>query len=100
MQLISVRMAFRVEPKSVVEPGGVHHQRVAVPGAYGIAVPTRPSVGFRRVRTPVDKDLAIAVNIALEEDEHVGGLLDDSPRIRSHARHAGRQATSVPSSLG
>src|ERR1051325_4025505 len=54
-----------------------------------MSIPRRIDVG--RVRAPVHEDLAIAVDIALEEKEDVRRRLQDAPRIRRDARHAGRQ---------
>src|ERR1700686_5164913 len=63
MQLVGMRMAFSVEPKAVVESDRVDYERVAIPSADGIAVPTRPPVGFRRMRAAVDADLAVTVDV-------------------------------------
>jgi hypothetical protein len=47
----------------------------------------------------VEEDLAVAVDVALEQEEHVRAGLEDAPGIRRLTRHARRQAQCLGSSF-
>src|SRR4029453_15735233 len=90
VQLLGVRVAGKVEPELVVEADRVDDERVAFESSDRVAVPRR--IGICRMRTAVHEDLPVAVDVALEQEEHVRGRLQDAPWIRRLARHAGWEA--------
>src|ERR1043165_4711643 len=85
-----MRMPTEIEPEFVVESDGVDHQRVAIPGSDGIAIPG--GIGIFHMGAPTDKDSPESVDVALKQVKDVGLSLKDPPRVWSDARHAGRKA--------
>src|SRR5579872_6574409 len=72
MDLIAVRIAVKIEPALVVQPDGVHDERVAIPLAGGISHPGAGEV--LRMAAPVGPDLAPLV-FALKKHESPLGRL-------------------------
>src|SRR5688500_14428929 len=94
-QLRRVWMAGEVEPEKLVEPDRLDHERVALPMPDRVAVPRHFEVVG--VLASVHEDLAIAVNVAFEQEEQMRGFaicrrLHQTPWIRRDTRHARRQA--------
>ena len=71
-----MRMAAEVEPGRVLEAAALHHQRVAVPTADGIA--HEAGVGIGGQRAPVHEDLAVA-QVLVEDDDEQRRLDDLGP---------------------
>src|SRR5207249_3565125 len=93
VQPLRVRVASEIEPESVVESNGIDNQRIAFPPANRVAVPG--GIGVFGMLPTVEEDLAIAVDVALEQEEHVHPGLENAPRVRSLPRNAGRKALSL-----
>ena len=90
VQFCGVGMAPEIEPEPVVESDGVDDKGVAFIVPDRVAVPSR--IEIVRMFSLVQKDLAVAVNVSLEEKKDVRGRLEDPPGIRRDARYAGWQA--------
>src|SRR5580698_6524811 len=85
-------MSVGVEPDLIVHPNGVYHQRVSVPAADGIAPPGVDYVFV--MRTAIQENLAIAVDVAfVKNDEQLVGL-HNLPRVGIDARGSHGQAES------
>ena len=93
VQPLRVRVASEIEPESVVESNGIDNQGIAFPPANRVPVPGR--IGVFGMLPTVEEDLAIAVDVAFEQEEHVHPGLENAPRVRSLARNAGRKALSL-----
>ena len=89
VELLGVRVTFKVEPEPVVESDGVDDERVSVPSANRVTVPRR--VRIHGMRSSVHEDLPVAVNVRFEQEKDVRRRLHDPPRIRRDSRHAARQ---------
>src|SRR5580704_4010243 len=87
------RMSIGIQPNLIVHAHGVHHQRVAIPAAYRIAPP-----GIHHIlvmRAAVEKNLAIAVDVAfVKNDEQLVGL-HNFPRVGIDARRSHRKAETL-----
>src|ERR1700758_5361251 len=68
VQLLSVRMAAKIEPEFVVEPNRIHDQGIAVPVRDRVPVPGGIRIGGM---LSAQEDLPVAVNIALEKEVNV-----------------------------
>src|SRR5262249_52153067 len=49
---------------------------------------------------PIHKDLPVAVDVSFEQEEYMGGRLDNAPRVGSLTGHAGGEAESLGIVLG
>ena len=77
---LSVRMPLNVEPASVVETRGVHHQRVALPVPNRVAHPS--GIGIFGKLAPVGENGAMnAVGGALIEDHDQSRGLDEAGQV-------------------
>src|SRR5262245_7287263 len=79
VQLLAVRMASLIQPRSIVESGRVDDEHVAVPLAYGVSPPRW--LGINRCRTAICKDLPPPVE-GLEQDDCQAFHLRDLERGR------------------
>ena len=98
VQFCGVGMASEIEPEPVVESDSIDDKSVAFIVSDRVAVPRR--IEILGMFSLVQKDLAVAVNVSLEQKEHVCRRLEDSPGIRRDARYAGRQAIRLGIVLG
>src|SRR5260370_19199706 len=93
MQFLGMRMAGRVEPEFVIEPESVNHQGVSLILADRFAKPG--GIRVRGMFTPIHEDLAIAVDVRLEQEIDVLGSLNNAPRKWSQPGYAGGEAISL-----
>src|SRR5438093_3119768 len=91
-------MTAEIKPELIIESDGVDDERVALPAADRVTVPS--GVEIIRMFADIHEDLAIAVNISLEQEKDMGWRLHDSPWIGSDARYTGRQAIRLRIVLG
>ena len=95
MQLLRVRMSGKIEPEALVESDRIDDQRVSIPATDRMPIPGR--VQILPVVTPVDEDLAVTMDVSLEEHVQMRCLAlqrrpDQPPWIRRDPRNAGREA--------
>src|SRR5581483_9601699 len=83
-------MPGHVEPRLAVEADRIDHELLAFPVADGITVPG--GIDVLGMRASIERNLAIAVDIAFEQDDEQIGRLHHLGWIRIAARHAGWQA--------
>src|SRR5262249_32111142 len=88
-QLFRVWVTREVQPTPIVESGRLHHQRVSLPVAYGIAPPS--GVRVPRKLTPIREDLAVSAT-SVKDRRHVGSLNDPVLGTEDFCRSA-RKAT-------
>src|SRR5579864_4952522 len=90
MQLLRMRVSGKVKPEPVIEPDCVDHQRVPFPLADGVSKPG--GIQVLRMTRPIHENLAIAVDVSLEQEKNMSRVLSDPPWIGSYPWDAGGQA--------
>src|SRR2546427_536625 len=90
VKLFRMRVAAKIEPELVIESDRVDHQRVAFPSPDRMSIPRRVRILW--MLPAIHEDLAVAVNVALEQEEDVRRSLNDPPRIGRDSRDSRRQA--------